>query len=136
MPGLETCGRCGTSLRLGTAVIDTSPPRASRTAKRVRQVVPRRLFYQARDIAAEARGAIAGSIVDDSRVPLPEPDVLARLIVPGWATSMRAWLSAAAPSSGRTSPCSSSAYCSGARILVRSSWASHSAFTPRRCSIF
>ena len=57
MPGLESCGRCGTSLRLSTAVIDVSPPRASNTAKRVRKVVPRRFFYQARDIAGEARRA-------------------------------------------------------------------------------
>jgi signal peptidase I len=85
MPGLESCGRCGTSLRLSTAVIDTSPPRASRTAKRVRKVVPRRLLYQARDVATEARRVVSGSVVNDSHVPLPEPDVLSRLIVPGWA---------------------------------------------------
>jgi signal peptidase I len=85
MPGLASCGRCGTSLSLATAVIDTTPPRASRTAKRVRKVVPTRLFYQARDVAAEARRVATGSIVDDSHVPLPEPEVLARLIVPGWA---------------------------------------------------
>jgi signal peptidase I len=85
MPGLESCGRCGTSLRLGTAVIDVSPPRASKTAKRVRKVVPRRLIYQARDIAGEARKAVAGSIENESHVPLPEPDVLSRLIIPGWA---------------------------------------------------
>lgn len=85
MPGLESCGRCGTSLRLGTAVIDVNPPRASRTAKRVRKVVPRKLLYEARDVAASAGRAVSGSIVDDSHIPLPEPDVLARLIVPGWA---------------------------------------------------
>jgi signal peptidase I len=85
MPGLESCGRCGTSLRLSTAVIDTSPPRASRTAKRLRKVVPRHLLYQARDVAAEARRVVTGSIVNDSHIPLPEPDVLSRLIVPGWA---------------------------------------------------
>jgi signal peptidase I len=67
------------------AAVDVSPPRASRTAKRVRKLVPRRLVYQARDVASEARRVVSGSIVEDSHVPLPEPDVLARLTVPGWA---------------------------------------------------
>jgi hypothetical protein len=85
IPGLDLCGRCGTSLGLATSVIDVAPPRASRTAKRVRKLVPRRLFYQARDVAGEARRIVAGSIENDSHIPLPEPDVLSRLIVPGWA---------------------------------------------------
>lgn len=85
MPGLDSCGRCGTTLGLSTATIDINPPRASKTAKRVRKVVPRRLIYQARDVAAEARRVVTGSIVEDSRVPLPTPDILSRLVVPGWA---------------------------------------------------
>jgi signal peptidase I len=85
MPGLETCGRCGTSLVLATAAIDVHPPRASHAAKRVRQVVPRRLLYRARDAAALAHRAITRSIVEESRIPLPEPGVLPRLFVPGWA---------------------------------------------------
>jgi signal peptidase I len=85
MPGLEYCGRCGTSLGLSMAAVDVSPPRASRAAKRVRRFVPRRLLYEARDVANEARRVVTGSIVNDSHIPLPEPDVLARLMVPGWA---------------------------------------------------
>jgi signal peptidase I len=85
IPGLDACGRCGTSLGLGTAVIDVNPPRASQSAKRVRKIAPRRLFYQARDVAAEAHRRFSGSVVSDSRVPLPEPGILSRLIVPGWA---------------------------------------------------
>jgi signal peptidase I len=85
MPGLDSCSRCGTSLTVSTATIDVNPPRASRTTKRVRKVVPRRLIYQARDLASEARRVATGSIIQDSRVPLPEPEILARLIVPGWA---------------------------------------------------
>ena len=85
MPGLDACGRCGTSLGLGTAVIDVNPPRASRSAKRLRKVVPRRFFYQARDVAAEAHRRFSGSVINDSRVPLPEPGILSRLMVPGWA---------------------------------------------------
>jgi signal peptidase I len=85
MPGLESCGRCGTSLVLVGAAIDVNPPRASRTAKRVRKVVPTRLFFRARDAAARARRSVAGSIVEDSRIPLPEPGILQRLVVPGWA---------------------------------------------------
>jgi len=85
IPGLDACGRCGTSLALGTAVIDVNPPRASRSAKRLRKVVPRRLFYQTRDAAAEAHRRFSGSVVSDSRVPLPEPGILSRLMIPGWA---------------------------------------------------
>jgi signal peptidase I len=85
MPGLDSCGRCGTMLGLSTATIDVNPPRASKSAKRVRKMVPTRLIYQARDVAAEARRVVSGSIVDDSRVPLPTPEVLSRLVVPGWA---------------------------------------------------
>jgi signal peptidase I len=85
MPGLDSCGRCGTTLGLSTATINVNPPRASKTAKRVRKMVPTRLIYQARDVAAEARRVVSGSIVDDSRVPLPTPEVLSRLVVPGWA---------------------------------------------------
>jgi signal peptidase I len=85
MPGLGSCGRCGTSLTLGTATIDVHPPRASRGARRVRRVVPTHLFYRARDAAAGARRAVAGSILEDSRIPLPEPGIFPRLIVPGWA---------------------------------------------------
>jgi signal peptidase I len=85
IPGLDACGRCGTSLGVGTAVIDVNPPRASRSAKRLRKVVPRRFFYQARDVAAEAHRRFSGSVTNDSRVPLPEPGILSRLMVPGWA---------------------------------------------------
>jgi signal peptidase I len=85
MPGLGACGRCGTSLALATATIDVNPPRASRTARRVRRAVPTRLFYRARDAAGALTRAVGGSIVEDSHVPLPEPAILSRLIVPGWA---------------------------------------------------
>src|SRR5579864_3406905 len=85
VPGLASCGRCGTLLDLSVAVIDVSPPRASRTAKLVRKVVPTHFFYRARDAASGARRAVAGSLVSESSVPLPEPAILSRLMVPGWA---------------------------------------------------
>src|SRR5919204_650375 len=37
MPGVEVCGRCGSSLRLATAVVDVHPPRARAWQKRVRR---------------------------------------------------------------------------------------------------
>jgi signal peptidase I len=85
IPGLASCGRCGTSLALATATIDINPPRASRTQKKVRRVVPRRAFYVARDLSSQARRSFISSSIDRYRVPLPEPAVLSRLIVPGWA---------------------------------------------------
>lgn len=84
MPGITSCGRCGTSLDLSTAAIDVQPPRASRTARRVRRYVPRRAIYAARDTAAEARRMVLREAAE-SLVPLPDPPILARLIVPGWA---------------------------------------------------
>jgi signal peptidase I len=85
MPGLASCGRCGTMLSLGTLTIDVNPPRASGASKRMRKLVPRRLIYRARDLASEARRIVTRSTVEESRIPLPEPQILARLIVPGWA---------------------------------------------------
>src|SRR5262249_44080736 len=49
------------------------------------KLVPRRLFYQARDATAEAHRRFTGSGVNDSHVPLPEPAVLSRIMGPGWA---------------------------------------------------
>ena len=85
IPGVESCGRCGTSLRLATAVIDVHPPRAKPWAKRARALVPRRSAYRLRDAAAEAAGRTNDLFVRDLRVPLPARHVAARLIVPGWA---------------------------------------------------
>lgn len=85
MPGLASCGRCGTMLSLATLTIDVNPPRASSASKRMRKLVPRRLIYRARDLASEARRIVTRSTVEESRIPLPEPQILSRLIVPGWA---------------------------------------------------
>jgi signal peptidase I len=85
IPGLESCGRCGTSLSLATATIDINPPRATRTQKRVRKIVPRRVFYQARDLASRERLSFMRTVIERYRIPPPEPAVLSRLIVPGWA---------------------------------------------------
>src|SRR4051812_28631702 len=63
MPGSDVCGRCGTSLRLATAVIDVQPPRASPLARRLRRVgrvVPvGRAWYAARDAATGRTKALA-----------------------------------------------------------------------------
>jgi signal peptidase I len=72
-------------LSLGTLTIDVNPPRASGASKRLRKLVPRRLIYRARDLASEARRIVTRSTVEESRIPLPEPEILSRLIVPGWA---------------------------------------------------
>ena len=61
MPGLASCGRCGSVLDLNLVAIDVNPPRASRVAKGVRRVVPRRAIYQARDAASEARRIVTGA---------------------------------------------------------------------------
>ncbi len=85
MPGLASCGRCGSLLILDSIAIDVHPPRASRASKRLRRWTPRRSFYRARDLASEGLRRTAGSVMEDQRVPLPEPGTAHRLLVPGWA---------------------------------------------------
>src|SRR5580692_5370624 len=83
MPGTEVCGRCTTSLGLATAVMDVHPPRASRTAKRARRVLPiKKAWFRTRDalhaddVSARLRHA-SGS--------LPPFPIFARMIIPGWS---------------------------------------------------
>src|SRR5271157_170727 len=85
IPGLTICGRCGSLLELKGAAIDVHPPRASSRAKRRRRWVPARRYYQARDAIQDSLDRTAGTLIQDLRVPLPEPDIAPRLIVPGWA---------------------------------------------------
>jgi hypothetical protein len=85
IPGLTICGRCGSLLELKGAAIDVHPPRASSRAKRRRRWFSARRYYQARDALQDSLDRTAGTLVQDLRVPLPEPDIAPRLIVPGWA---------------------------------------------------
>jgi hypothetical protein len=85
MPGLTACGRCGSVLDVRGAAIDVHPIRASRRAKRLRRWLPTRRYYQARDKTHELLDRTAGSFIQDLSVPLPEPQIAARLLVPGWA---------------------------------------------------
>ena len=85
IPGLTLCGRCGSLLELTGAAIDVHPPRASRRALRTRRWVQTRRCYQARDAIQDTLDRTAGSLIHDLRVPLPEPEIAPRLIVPGWA---------------------------------------------------
>ncbi len=85
MPGVDVCGRCGSSLRLATAVIDVHPPRARPWQKRLRRLWPGRpLSAQTRDAGAVLRERVLVA-AGDWRVPLPPGPVLIRLLAPGWA---------------------------------------------------
>lgn len=82
MPGSESCGRCGTSLRLATAVMDVHPPRAGRLRKRLRRAVPvTRAVAEARD-AIDAVRVTAGIDRLAARAPWA---LFLRLAVPGWS---------------------------------------------------
>lgn len=82
MPGSESCGRCGTSLRLATAVMDVHPPRAGRLRKRLRRAVPMtRAVAEARN-AIDAVGVTTGIDRLAARAPWA---LFLRLVVPGWS---------------------------------------------------
>jgi Signal peptidase, peptidase S26 len=85
MPGLASCGRCGSPLDLAAVAVDVHPPRASATAKRLRRWFPRHRFFRARDLVSESLELTSARFRLDYRVPLPAPQVARRLIVPGWA---------------------------------------------------
>src|SRR5262245_19626175 len=84
MPGLESCGRCGTSLALATAVLDVNPPRATSWQKHVRRWLPWRSVNNLRYAARDHRISV-GKALDEAAIALPESRLLARLIIPGWA---------------------------------------------------
>lgn len=90
MPGADVCGRCGTSLRIGTMVMDVRPPRAGKFAKGLRRVVPvRQVYYGVRD-GAEAIGVTASArrvreLADEGTAQTPPWPLLWRVIVPGWS---------------------------------------------------
>ena len=90
MPGSDACGRCGSSLRLATMVMDVRPPRAGKMAKTLRRVLPvGRARYAVRDSferspmprAAAAAGRVAADLYGDK----PAWPLMWRLVVPGWS---------------------------------------------------
>src|SRR5436190_4559022 len=94
MPGSDDCCRCGTSMRLATAVMDVQPLRAGKVAKRLRRIVPApRAYFGVRDglkqgaLSAGARGAAVTSpwLVKIKEEPIPAWPLLWRLLVPGWS---------------------------------------------------
>ena len=82
MPGSDNCGRCGTSLRLSTAVMDVHPPRASATRKRLRRIVPaRQAVIGLRDVME-----ISGTTSTIHRIAAAAPwSLFLRLAIPGWS---------------------------------------------------
>jgi hypothetical protein len=86
MPGVPACGRCGTSLRLATAVMDVHPPRASLWRKKLRGILPARIARarvpDSRRYLQERAGLLAWR---NLRLPLPDRRLLGRMLVPGWA---------------------------------------------------
>src|SRR3954452_19475404 len=100
IPGSEACGRCGSSLRVGTLVMDVNPPRAPRWRKSVRQNLPTGLkLAKGAKHVAEATGegavrvsqqgaALTGRVVSELAEPptqsldqLPMHVVLTRALI-------------------------------------------------------
>src|SRR5829696_7534817 len=81
MPGSDSCGRCGSSLKLATMTMDVAPPRAGKFKKRVRRVVPvGRTYFRMRDSLLSARQSSAEFVPTET---LPAWALFWRLIVPG-----------------------------------------------------
>lgn len=87
MPGVAACGRCGSSLRLATAVMDVQPPRATAFAKRWRRwsLPTQRGWRRFWDTCLTATSRFIHAFGDTPELDMPLPRVLARLVVPGWA---------------------------------------------------
>lgn len=90
MPASDACGRCGSSLRLATMVIDVRPPRAGKFVKKLRRALPlAKARYTVRDSFAHSRvpraAAAAGRVAADLYGDKPPWPVMWRLIVPGWS---------------------------------------------------
>ena len=90
IPGSENCGRCGSSLRVGTLVMDVQPPRAGKFSKRLRRVLPaRRAMYVLRDGFDNSPIVKGAAAIRRSSAELygdrPAWGLVWRLIVPGWS---------------------------------------------------
>src|ERR1700676_2660651 len=85
MPGIIVCGRCGTSLQVGTAVIDVNPPRARPWKKRLRRFLPmNQAAIKVRDASSAATRHVKAA-TQDVGMPVPPARLLWRLLVPGLA---------------------------------------------------
>lgn len=83
MPGLDQCGRCGTSLRLATAVIDVNPPRASQRS--LARSFENSFAGLRRYLRELSQRRLVRPLGGDGVVLTGSPgDVAIRLIVPGW----------------------------------------------------
>jgi hypothetical protein len=82
MPGSDNCGRCGSSLRLATAVIDVHPPRAGRFRKSLRRTVPVNRAVLTARAAVESVREVSGIQHLAAAAPW---GLLLRSALPGWS---------------------------------------------------
>ena len=85
MPGLDSCGRCGTTLGLAHGHDRHQSAAGFQDRQAGAKSGTDALDLPGSRRRGRGRRVVSGSIVDDSRVPLPTPEVLSRLVVPGWA---------------------------------------------------
>src|SRR5437016_6009286 len=92
MPGSDACGRCGTSMRLATAILDVQPPRAGRFRKKIRRILPvRKVYYGVRDRAENVPVPRLPRVSDldlprwNVRQELPPWSIAWRMVAPGWS---------------------------------------------------
>ncbi|NLE38343.1 MAG: hypothetical protein GX621_10000 [Pirellulaceae bacterium] len=90
MPGIDVCGRCGTSLRLSSAAIDIHPPRASRWAKWRRKCFVS--ATQARSLPELLRRFSANQF-GPMTIDCPASSLAWRMVVPGWPQIHAGWVS-------------------------------------------
>jgi hypothetical protein len=83
MPGTDLCGRCGSSMRLATTLIDVHPRRASGLRKRIRRVAPVRVAINAMFRGFEQLRPPTSWMETLQNVHSMWP-VLIRVPIPGW----------------------------------------------------
>jgi signal peptidase I len=84
MPGVDACGRCGSPLRLATAVIDVHPPRAKPWRKRLRRILPvRRTLSEAKEAFRDANERTS-AFFETRDLPIPPGELLVRMPFVSW----------------------------------------------------
>ncbi len=85
MPGVTRCGRCGSTLEMGSLAVDVHPPRATPWAKRLRRWFPvfSPALSRARNAGADVYRRVGRGVAGSAEGLSLTPGMAALLLVPG-----------------------------------------------------